>query len=142
MLFQQKMETIHYNAALAITGAIRGSSRDKLCQELGLKTLQQQHWYGKLCCFHKILKGSEVPFFNYSHNNIPFRTRLNNKIPALNVKNDFFKNPFFPSTIIEWNKLDWKIKNSESIETLKKNEFCNSLIRLLIAHSITITLEG
>ena len=27
MLFQQKMETIQYNAALAITGAIRGSSR-------------------------------------------------------------------------------------------------------------------
>ena len=30
MLFQQKMETIQYNATLAITGAIRGSSREKL----------------------------------------------------------------------------------------------------------------
>ena len=29
MLLQQKMETIQYNAALAITGAIRGSSRKK-----------------------------------------------------------------------------------------------------------------
>ena len=129
MLFQQKMETIHYNAALAITGAIRGSSRDKLCQELGLKTLQQQHWYGKLCCFHKILKGSEVPFFNYSHNNIPFRTRLNNKIPALNVKNDFFKNPFFPSTIIEWNKLIERLKNLKVLKILKK-EFYHSLGQL------------
>ena len=41
MLFQQKMETIQYNAALAITGAIRGSSRERLHQELGLETLQQ-----------------------------------------------------------------------------------------------------
>ena len=41
MLFQQKVETIQYNAALAITGAIRGSSREKLYQELGLETLQQ-----------------------------------------------------------------------------------------------------
>ena len=41
MSFQQKMEAIQYNAALAITGAIRGSSREKLYQELGLETLQQ-----------------------------------------------------------------------------------------------------
>ena len=30
MSFQQKMETIQYNAALPITGAIRGSSREKV----------------------------------------------------------------------------------------------------------------
>ena len=36
MLFQQKMETIQYYAALAITGAIRGSFKKKLYQELGL----------------------------------------------------------------------------------------------------------
>ena len=49
-----------------------------------------------------------------------YRTRQCNKIPAINVKYDFFKNTYFPSTITEWNKLDWEIKNSESIETLKK----------------------
>ena len=42
MLFQQKMETIQYNAiALVMTSAIRGSSMEKLYQELGLETLQQ-----------------------------------------------------------------------------------------------------
>ena len=41
MSFQQKMETIQYNAALAITDAIRGSSRKKIYQELGVETLQQ-----------------------------------------------------------------------------------------------------
>ena len=39
MLFQQKMETIQYNTALAITGAIRGCFRERLYQELGLETL-------------------------------------------------------------------------------------------------------
>ena len=33
--FHQKRESIQYNAALAITGALRGSSREKLYQELG-----------------------------------------------------------------------------------------------------------
>ena len=34
--------------------------------------------------------------------------------------NTTFSKTFFPSTIIEWNKLDWEIKNSESIVTFKK----------------------
>ena len=51
--FHQKLESIQYNAALALTGAIRGSSRKKLYQELGLESLQQRRWYRKLCCFYK-----------------------------------------------------------------------------------------
>ena len=37
--FHQKLELIQYNAALALTGAIRGSSREKFYQE---KVLQLQ----------------------------------------------------------------------------------------------------
>ena len=32
-----KIESLQYNAALALTGAIRGSSKEKLYQELGFK---------------------------------------------------------------------------------------------------------
>ena len=31
-----------------------------------------------------------------------------------------FKNTVFPSTIIDWNKLDWKIKNSEILRLKKR----------------------
>ena len=37
--------------ALAKTGAIRGSFREKLYQELGFESLQQRWWYRKLCLF-------------------------------------------------------------------------------------------
>ena len=87
-----------------------------------LETLQQRRWYRKLCCFYKILK-SQSPKYLYSIipiHNMSYRTKQCNKIPAINVKHDIFKNTFFPSTIIEWNKLDWEIKNSESIVTFKK----------------------
>ena len=120
MLFQQKLETTKYNAALA--GSIGGFSREKLYRELGLETLQQQRWYRKLCCFYKILK-SQSPKYLYSIitiHNMSYRTRQCNNIPAITLKHDFFKNMFFPSTIIEWKKLDQKIKNSERIETFKK----------------------
>ena len=32
-------------------GAIRGSSRDKICHELGLESLKQRRWFRKLCYF-------------------------------------------------------------------------------------------
>ena len=38
--FHQKIESIQYNACLAITGAVRCSSREKIYQELGLESLQ------------------------------------------------------------------------------------------------------
>ena len=49
--FHQKIESILYNAALAITGAIRGTSREKLYHELGFESLVSRRWYRKLCCF-------------------------------------------------------------------------------------------
>ena len=52
--FHQKLESIQYNAALEITGAVRGTSREKLYQELGLESLQKRRWYGKLPYFFKI----------------------------------------------------------------------------------------
>ena len=33
-------------------------------------------------------------------------TRHKDSIPLFNVKHEYFKNSFFPSTIIEWNNLD------------------------------------
>ena len=54
--FQNKLESVQYNAALAITGAIRGSSREKLYQELGLESLKSWRRYRKLCLFFKLKK--------------------------------------------------------------------------------------
>ena len=48
--FHQKLHSVHYNAALAITGAIRGTSKEKLYDELGLETFEKRRWYRKLCC--------------------------------------------------------------------------------------------
>ena len=41
-----KIETIQYNAALAITGVIRGTSKEKLYQKLGLESLMTRRWLG------------------------------------------------------------------------------------------------
>ena len=60
MSFHQKPESIQFNACVAITGAIRGTSKEKLYQELGLESLQLRRWYRKLGMFTKSLK-AKVP---------------------------------------------------------------------------------
>ena len=44
MSFNQKLESIQYNACLAITGAIRGTLKENICQELDLEPLKLRHW--------------------------------------------------------------------------------------------------
>ena len=116
--FHQKLESIQYNAALAIAGAIRGSSREKLCQELGFQSLQQQRWFRTICYFFKITKNQSP---KYLFDKIPttrtaYRTRKNfDNIPRFNnVKHTFFKNSYFPPTVIEWNNIDQSIRSINS----------------------------
>ena len=49
--FHQSLEYLQYSAAIAITGAIRGKSSEKLFQELGLETLKSRRWLKKFCLF-------------------------------------------------------------------------------------------
>ena len=119
--FHQKLESLQYNVCLAITGAIRGSSQEKLNQELGFESLQQRHWYRKLFSFYKVFK-NESP--RYLFNIIPIRnpaysTRNHVNIPLFKTNHNFFKNSFFPSTIIEWNNLDPNLRNSDTYGTFK-----------------------
>ena len=43
------------------------------------------------------------------------------KIPYFKTKHNFFKNSFFPSVIIEWNKLDPSLRRCDSYNVLKSN---------------------
>ena len=40
--------SIKNNAGMAITEVIRGTSKKKLFNELGLESLENRHWYRKL----------------------------------------------------------------------------------------------
>ena len=52
--FHERLESIQYNATMAITGTIRGTSPEKLFQELGLEILKSRRWFRKLYLFYKI----------------------------------------------------------------------------------------
>ena len=61
LFFHQKLESIQYRSCLAISGAIRGTCRERIYQELSLESLQSPRWYRKLAMFYKIYK-NKSPF--------------------------------------------------------------------------------
>ena len=51
----EKVEAVQYSAALAVTGAWRGTSREKLYSELGWESLSDRRWSRRLTLFYKII---------------------------------------------------------------------------------------
>ena len=102
-----------YNACIAITGAIWGTSKEKLDQELGLESLGLRRWYGKLCLFYKtsILNTFSISFLSEA---LHTQQGLCTTFPFLKQNILFLKNSFFPSPISEWNKLDPSLRKSEN----------------------------
>ena len=60
--FHDRLESVQYNTCLAITGAIRGTSKEILHQELGLESLRLRRWYRKLYFFYKIFKNQHAEY--------------------------------------------------------------------------------
>ena len=106
-----------------MTGAIRGTSSEKLYQELGLESLRSRRWLRKLCLFYKIYKNKSP---SYLYDLIPDRVKFYStrssqidNISNIKTRSNFFRNSFFSSTITEWNKLDCDIRNSDSLNIFK-----------------------
>ena len=51
--------------------------------------------------------------------NEAYQPRYIANIPFFSFKHNFFKKTFFPSTILEWNKLDASLQNSASYNVIK-----------------------
>ena len=52
-----KLEKVQYKASLTITVTIKGTSRERLYNELGLHSLITRLWRSKLIFFYKIVNG-------------------------------------------------------------------------------------
>ena len=120
--FHQRLESLQYNAALAINGAIRGTSKEKPFNELGLESLQNRRCYRKLSFLYELITNQSL---SYLFNMIPRKnashpTRGSDNIPLLGTKQNFFQYSYFRAAIKEWNSLDTDIRKSDSISIFKK----------------------
>ena len=86
--FQQSFESLQYSAAIAIAEAIRGTSSEKLFQELGLETLKSTRWLRKLCLFYKLIteKSPACLFQLIPENNTAYTTKSVQEVRSLFLK--------------------------------------------------------
>ena len=120
--------------------------REKIHEELGLESLQLRLWYRKLCLFYKVFKNEHPKYlFNLIPvRSTPYATRTVGNIPVIKTKHNFLKNYFFPSAIIEWNKVDSNLRNSKSISVFKEKilnfirPFPNSFLIVTILNELNL----
>ena len=106
--FFNKLEIFQYNAALAIMGAIKGTSREKVFQELSLEYLQQRRRIRHLSLLYKAVS-TKLPAYIY--NLIPAvrqSQRLLNTFNSFSCRIEYLKKSFFPCVIGQRNKVNLK----------------------------------
>ena len=121
-----KIESVQYNAVLAITGAIRGTSKEKMYKELGLESLRNTRWLRRMSYLYKIISTKSLPYLyelipplQRSHRNTGF-------FKTWRCRTELFRNSFLPFIVNEWNKLDSDIQNSDSCGI-----FCKKLLAFI-----------
>ena len=98
----EKVEILQYQSALAITGAWQGSSRTKLFEELGWKTLSDCRMSRRILQIHKIIE-KNTPF--YLREKLPPNRRsfLSRVFRDIKCRTNRYSNSFFPGAIASWN---------------------------------------
>ena len=118
----KRLEDIQTNAARIVTGAMYGTSIEKLYEEVGWQTLAKRRELAKLTLMYKlvnkllpepvcsIITTTETPSFN---------TRRPFNLTHFQARTDLFDRSFFPSTVRLWNQLPLDTRNSASLQSFK-----------------------
>ena len=113
-----------YQAALAVSGTWKGTSREKIYEELGWESLDQRRMFRRLIQFYKIMTGLTPEYLRTPipslHGHL-FGDRFTNVIKTFFCRTDRFRNSFFPNSVSLWNDLGPELRGAESLSTFKQN---------------------
>ncbi len=118
----EKLESIQYSAALAVSGTWKGTSREKLYAELGWESLSLRRWSRRLTLFYKFINNLAP---DYTTDPIPpqrqsrYSLRKQDVIGRIRARTEKFQSSFYPHCLSEWNKLDSEIRLAPSIAAFK-----------------------
>ena len=117
----EEIERIQYQAALAISGAWKGSSRVKLYEELGWESLSERRSTRRTLQIHKIEKNCTPSYLKEklpAHNTALTGSTLNS-FHDLRCRTERFLTSFFPDAIASWNTFIGHFTDMPSYSTLK-----------------------
>ena len=120
--FTIRLERSQYSAAIAVSGAWRGTNRQKLCKELGWESLYNRRWIRRLVHFFN-LRGTGTP--NYLYAELPIgrteqyglRNMREYDVPFNKAKHA--SNTYFMNAVHEWNLRDETVRNSATLTEFK-----------------------
>ena len=98
--FKTKIEMIQYRAALVTTGAIKGTLRDRLDQEIGLESPADRRSSRKIFFLHKIMSGLFPSYLqsylsHYNYGEYQTRSAWQNKMKTLSGRTKAFNSSFY-----------------------------------------------
>jgi hypothetical protein len=120
------IEHVQYQAATVVVGAMKGTSRVRLLEELAWEDMKTRRSIHKLILYFKIVN-KLTP--NYLSDLLPQTVQQRSGLSLRNasdfspfgVRTERFKKSFFPSTTILWNNIDIIDRNSKSIGYFKSS---------------------
>ena len=117
----EKLESVQYSAARAVTGIRKGTSREKLYIELGWESLSSRRWSRRLILFYKIMNNL-LPLYTKESTPQPHQTNyfLRNQDVVWRMRARTEQSGFYPNCISEWNKLDPEIRLAPSVAVFKE----------------------
>ena len=118
------VDSVQYEAARLVTGAIKGTSSARLYRELPWESLSSRRKLHVLSQFYKIVKNL-APYYlsellpKLSGERTHYRLRSRENFTQFSCRTSRFQKSFFPSAITGWNSLDLDVRNSLSLSTFK-----------------------
>eukprot|EP00794_Sanderia_malayensis_P002002 gene2002-2277_t len=119
----EKIESVQYSAALAVTGAWKGTSRQKIYDELGWESLNLRRWSRRLVLFYKMINNLTPHYTRYPIPDLQessYDLQVRATVGQISARTKGYKTSFYPNCLLEWEKLDHEIKLSNSVNIFKK----------------------
>ena len=116
------LESTQYQAALAVSGAWKGTSQDKIYNELGWETLDERRMFRRLVQFFKIMTNRTPDYLRLptqSQHCHLYGVRFGNVLKDIECESYRYRNSFFPDSVSMWNDLGPNLRESVSISSFK-----------------------
>ena len=117
------LERIQYQAALAVTGAWKGTNTDKIYEELGWEPLTHRRYFRRLVMLYKIINNLTPKYLRHPIPSVRshYGLRSANILHALPWRNARFQHSFYPHSITSWNNLGPELTGAKSLSIFKKS---------------------
>ena len=118
------LERTQYQAALAVSGAWKGTNRVKIYEELGWETLDQRRMFRRLVQFYKIMNDLTPEYLKHPIPSLRghlFGFRSSNVLRPISCRTDRYQKSYFPDSVMSWNNIGPELRSAKSLSIFKNN---------------------